>query len=105
MRETALSDFRMIFREHRLDSFVDWPFDSGPCTADKVDAVWQFAAFYFAHLSELILSVRFKCEQSDLIQMAEAGFYHCPTDQEPDLVKCFFCLKELDGWEPEDDPR
>lgn len=37
-------------------------------------------------------------------KMAEAGFFHCPTDQEPDLVKCFACHKELDGWEPEDDP-
>uniref|UniRef100_A0A8C7E0M6 Uncharacterized protein n=1 Tax=Oncorhynchus kisutch TaxID=8019 RepID=A0A8C7E0M6_ONCKI len=23
----------------------------------------------------------------------------------PDLAKCFFCLKELEGWEPEDDPE
>ena len=37
--------------------------------------------------------------------MAQAGFYHCPTDQEPDLVKCFVCHKELDGWEPSDVPR
>ena len=37
--------------------------------------------------------------------MAAAGFYHCPTDTEPDLVKCFVCQKELDGWEPDDDPR
>ncbi|XP_033120397.1 baculoviral IAP repeat-containing protein 5-like [Anneissia japonica] len=37
-------------------------------------------------------------------KMAAAGFYHCPTDQEPDAVKCFMCQKELDGWEPNDDP-
>ena len=37
-------------------------------------------------------------------QMAEAGFYHTPTDCEPDLVRCFVCGKELDGWEPTDDP-
>ncbi|XP_077980472.1 baculoviral IAP repeat-containing protein 5-like [Glandiceps talaboti] len=37
-------------------------------------------------------------------KMAAAGFYHCPTEQEPDLVKCFVCFKELDGWEPNDDP-
>lgn len=36
--------------------------------------------------------------------MAKAGFFHTPTDKEPDLVKCFCCLKELDGWDPEDDP-
>ncbi|ESO89215.1 hypothetical protein LOTGIDRAFT_229109 [Lottia gigantea] len=37
-------------------------------------------------------------------KLAEAGFYHCPTDQEPDAVCCFMCFKELDGWEPTDDP-
>ena len=36
--------------------------------------------------------------------LAKAGFSHIPTDLEPDLVKCFCCLKELDGWDPEDDP-
>ena len=33
--------------------------------------------------------------------MAAAGFYLVST---PDSVRCFVCLKELDGWEPEDDP-
>ncbi|KAI0210316.1 Baculoviral IAP repeat-containing protein 5 [Lamellibrachia satsuma] len=37
-------------------------------------------------------------------KMAEAGFYHIGSDQEPDLVRCFVCLKELDGWEPNDLP-
>ena len=37
-------------------------------------------------------------------KMAEAGFFHIPSDSEPDLVRCFVCLKELDGWEPQDDP-
>lgn len=36
--------------------------------------------------------------------MAEAGFYHCPSDCEPDLVRCYVCQKELDGWDPTDDP-
>lgn len=36
--------------------------------------------------------------------LAAAGFYHIPSEKEPDLVKCFVCLKELEGWEPEDDP-
>uniref|UniRef100_A0A2K6TK62 Baculoviral IAP repeat-containing protein 5 n=1 Tax=Saimiri boliviensis boliviensis TaxID=39432 RepID=A0A2K6TK62_SAIBB len=38
------------------------------------------------------------------LQMAEAGFIHCPTENEPDLAQCFFCFKELEGWEPDDDP-
>ncbi|XP_066994877.2 baculoviral IAP repeat-containing protein 5.2-A [Anabrus simplex] len=37
-------------------------------------------------------------------KMAEAGFYVLNPKREPDLVKCFFCLKELDGWEEADDP-
>jgi len=36
--------------------------------------------------------------------MALAGFYCCGGENDPDLVRCFFCRKELDGWEPEDDP-
>ena len=26
------------------------------------------------------------------------------TANEPDLVKCYYCQREIDGWEPEDDP-
>ncbi|XP_066472480.1 baculoviral IAP repeat-containing protein 5 [Tiliqua scincoides] len=37
-------------------------------------------------------------------RMAEAGFIHCPTENAPDVAQCFFCFKELEGWEPDDDP-
>uniref|UniRef100_A0A8C2BXS1 Baculoviral IAP repeat containing 5a n=1 Tax=Cyprinus carpio TaxID=7962 RepID=A0A8C2BXS1_CYPCA len=37
--------------------------------------------------------------------MAKAGFIHTPSDNSPDIAQCFFCLKELEGWEPEDDPE
>uniref|UniRef100_A0AAQ5X0V8 Baculoviral IAP repeat containing 5b n=1 Tax=Amphiprion ocellaris TaxID=80972 RepID=A0AAQ5X0V8_AMPOC len=37
-------------------------------------------------------------------RMAKAGFVHCPSENEPDVVCCFFCLIELEGWEPEDVP-
>ncbi|XP_051925748.1 baculoviral IAP repeat-containing protein 5a [Hippocampus zosterae] len=37
--------------------------------------------------------------------MAKAGFIHTPSDNSPDVAMCFFCLKELEGWEPEDDPE
>nr|XP_057927429.1 baculoviral IAP repeat-containing protein 5.2-like [Doryrhamphus excisus] len=37
--------------------------------------------------------------------MAKAGFIHTPSDNSPDSAMCFFCLKELEGWEPEDDPE
>ncbi|KAK3519144.1 hypothetical protein QTP70_018848 [Hemibagrus guttatus] len=36
--------------------------------------------------------------------MAKAGFVHCPSENEPDVACCFYCLKELEGWEPEDIP-
>ena len=36
--------------------------------------------------------------------MAEAGFYHVGSDSEPDLVRCYYCRRELDGWEPADVP-
>ncbi|XP_069011440.1 baculoviral IAP repeat-containing protein 5a [Embiotoca jacksoni] len=37
--------------------------------------------------------------------MAKAGFIHTPSDNSPDTAMCFFCLKELEGWEPDDDPQ
>ncbi|KAL6267679.1 hypothetical protein P5V15_000754 [Pogonomyrmex californicus] len=36
--------------------------------------------------------------------MAAAGFYVIGNNDEPDLVACFICNKQLDGWEPNDDP-
>lgn len=36
--------------------------------------------------------------------MAAAGFYYKPTLKSPDNVACFLCQKNLDGWNPEDDP-
>lgn len=35
--------------------------------------------------------------------MADAGFY-VPNTKQKDLVTCFLCNKELDGWEETDDP-
>ena len=37
-------------------------------------------------------------------QLARAGFYFNPHPSTPDNVRCFLCHKELDGWEPDDDP-
>ncbi|KAF5902645.1 baculoviral IAP repeat-containing protein 5.2-like [Clarias magur] len=49
-----------------------------------------------------------KIEMPDVLystkDMAKAGFIHKPTDNSPDVAQCFFCYKELEGWEPEDDP-
>ncbi|XP_005108138.1 baculoviral IAP repeat-containing protein 5 [Aplysia californica] len=37
-------------------------------------------------------------------KLAAAGFYFRPSPEAPDNVCCPFCNKELDGWEPDDDP-
>merc|ERR1712152_87213 len=37
-------------------------------------------------------------------KMAEAGFYLVGNANEPDLVRCYYCRRELDGWEPTDVP-
>ena len=66
--------FKMNILENRIDSFKDWPFDA---------------------LEDC------NCTSS---KMAEAGFFHILHDNEPDLVCCYVCLKELDGWEPDDSP-
>ena len=36
--------------------------------------------------------------------MAEAGFYLVGNTNEPDLARCYYCRRELDGWEPTDIP-
>merc|ERR1712136_195827 len=68
------TDFDMCLEENRLATFKDWPFDSEDGA---------------------------KCTSE---KMAKAGWYHPGSNNEPDLARCFVCLKELDGWEPEDDP-
>ncbi|TRY74030.1 hypothetical protein TCAL_05047 [Tigriopus californicus] len=37
-------------------------------------------------------------------KMSEAGFYFVGYSEEPDLVRCYYCRRELGGWEPNDDP-
>ncbi|KAG5832671.1 baculoviral IAP repeat-containing protein 5-like [Anguilla rostrata] len=37
--------------------------------------------------------------------MAKAGFIHTPSENSPDIAMCFYCYKELEGWEPQDDPE
>lgn len=37
-------------------------------------------------------------------ELAKAGFYFDPHPTNPDNVTCFLCHKQMDGWEPEDNP-
>ncbi|CAH8621915.1 unnamed protein product [Schistosoma rodhaini] len=36
-------------------------------------------------------------------KMAKSGFYR-PNPSNPTTTQCFVCMKELEGWEPDDDP-
>ena len=92
------NDSQMLMYEARLQTFQNWPFKS------KCKSKSKFKS---------------KCTPQ---KMAEAGFYCCGGNNEPDLVRCYFCRKELvcivhflpphltflyflkDGWEPDDDP-
>ncbi|EFX87271.1 hypothetical protein DAPPUDRAFT_307098 [Daphnia pulex] len=38
-------------------------------------------------------------------KMATAGFFWCGSESQPDLVRCFVCLKDFEGWEPNDIPK
>ncbi|KAG7251176.1 hypothetical protein CRUP_010336, partial [Coryphaenoides rupestris] len=43
--------------------------------------------------------------QQVLLPMSRAGFVHCPSENEPAIACCFYCVIELEDWEPDDDPR
>lgn len=58
---------------------------------------------YYVFLVELNF-LRSKFTFCLFCQMAEAGFFHSPNDRDPDIARCFVCFKELEGWEPEDNP-
>ncbi|XP_028407322.1 baculoviral IAP repeat-containing protein 5.2-like [Dendronephthya gigantea] len=66
---------KMSLEANRLSSFQNWPFQD-----DERNNI---------------------CTAE---KMAQAGFYSCNNDQSPDLVRCYVCFKELEGWEPHDDP-
>ncbi len=67
-------DFQFNQVENRLKSFKDWPYTAEDDSPCTAD------------------------------KMAAAGFYLVGGESEPDLVRCFWCRRELDGWEPTDDP-
>lgn len=52
---------------------------------------------------DFILRYFYKINIFLLSKLAAAGFYFIGNKGE-DLVRCFMCNKELDGWDPRDDP-
>ncbi|CAH3174183.1 unnamed protein product [Porites evermanni] len=67
-------DFSMNQLQNRLATFKDWPFTEETGSSCTAE------------------------------KMAEAGFFHSPNDRDADIARCFVCFKELEGWEPEDNP-
>ncbi|POI23155.1 hypothetical protein CIB84_013097 [Bambusicola thoracicus] len=118
-----LSDFKEMYDyENRLKTFTNWPFvENCKCTPENVSLNMDasiLSYFWYTvtkckvpHVSmctlkiscEPLLGLSFKLLNC-LLQMAKAGFIHCPSANETDVAKCFFCLIELEGWEPNDDP-
>jgi hypothetical protein len=43
-------------------------------------------------------------ERTNASQLAEAGFFFYPSQQDPDNVTCFLCSASMCGWEKGDDP-
>ncbi|XP_040418651.1 baculoviral IAP repeat-containing protein 5.1-like isoform X1 [Cygnus olor] len=86
-----LRDFKEMYEyENRLKTFTNWPFVKNcKCAPEN--------AAELHHNSSLTSPPQKK-------KMAKAGFVHCPNANEPDVAKCFFCLIELEGWKPNDDP-
>ncbi|CAK8690040.1 unnamed protein product [Clavelina lepadiformis] len=38
-------------------------------------------------------------------KLSHSGFFRPNPDSDPDLVRCFVCHKDLEGWEPNDEPE
>lgn len=77
IQEVLMDDKNNVLRyENRLKSFAKrWP-----------NSAWGNDA---------------KCTPETL---ARAGFYHTPEEESPDETICVVCLKQMEGWEPDDDP-
>ncbi|NXA42753.1 BIRC5 protein, partial [Eudromia elegans] len=87
---------RLYLLPARLATFHGWPFTEGClCTPHKVSARRAPCPGRRGGPAAHTLYPP---------KMAAAGFVHCPSENCPDLAQCFFCFKELEGWEPEDDP-
>ncbi|NXH85392.1 BIRC5 protein, partial [Edolisoma coerulescens] len=88
--------WRLYFASVRAATFRNWPFTEGcACTPERVSAGPGRRERGRAGADGL---------PPLCPQMAAAGFVHCPSENSPDVAQCFFCLKELEGWEPDDDP-
>ena len=106
--------WKPFLKDHRLATFKNWPFLEGcACTPEQVRLRGLAGpAPDLRPRPPAGSSVGSRgpgrappgSEPCSPLQMAAAGFVHCPTENEPDLAQCFLCFKELEGWEPDDDP-
>ncbi|NXL37431.1 BIRC5 protein, partial [Glaucidium brasilianum] len=91
-------EWRLYFVPARAATFCNWPFTEGcACTPERVSRGPGERGS--GERGRAALTGPFLCPQ-----MAAAGFVHCPSENGPDVAQCFFCFKELEGWEPDDDP-
>lgn len=107
--EALPAAWRLYLVPTRVATFRNWPFTEGcACTPDRVSpgaaggrgaAAGSGSCCPPPHPPPFLLFSFSPCPQ-----MAAAGFVHCPSENGPDVAQCFFCLKELEGWEPDDDP-
>ncbi|XP_076061202.1 baculoviral IAP repeat containing deterin [Oratosquilla oratoria] len=81
--------------EEQGENSRDWEASEGP------SRVWRDPEESF--MSNGLHTAHDDHEQ-DNSQMAEAGFHFIGNKREPDLVCCYVCFKELDGWEEGDNP-
>ncbi|XP_044887737.1 baculoviral IAP repeat-containing protein 5.1-like isoform X1 [Mauremys mutica] len=100
-----LIEYRDMYEyENRIKTFTDWPFmENCKCSPEHTMFIKNAPKPHVQVKAELGVSV--KPTKVRKKEMARAGFIHCPSANEPDVAKCFFCLIELEGWEPNDDPQ
>lgn len=109
-----------LFEQERLNSFKYWKFsDDSACNKFAVrnnssNNIRFCTAFHIFLRCIAVFYVRFLYFDNScaiflvsflLFQLAAAGFYKCnPNKDGGDDCACFYCGKELDGWDAEDDP-
>jgi baculoviral IAP repeat-containing protein 5 len=100
MEKGAANDSTMLLVANRMATFKNWPFNEEEGSTCMHPS--QVGPFH-------------RLDRNRLTRMAEAGFYACGGNNDPDLARCYYCRwldlslthrrprKELDGWEPEDE--
>jgi len=84
----------MTVEQNKVTGIIKSQLDSSELEP-TMDHIWE--------IKRLKSLQNWKMAKPSTKEMAEAGFY-CPNLNTPDIVRCFSCFIELDGWEPTDNP-